>query len=76
MGKQFSCVIDVSGFGGLFTCSLPAINGLEAAKEKLKQNSEVTSLDEKKKEIAVIKIMKKACGVLILVAVGLIAKFM
>ena len=31
---------------------------------------------EKKKEIAVIKIMKKACGVLILVAVGLIAKFM
>ena len=56
--------------------SLPAINGLEAVKESKTQNSEVTSLDEKKKEIAVIKIMKKACGVLILVAVGLIAKFM
>lgn len=36
--------------------SLPAINGLEAVKERKKQNSEVTSLDEKRKKSLLSKL--------------------
>lgn len=53
--------------------SLPAVAGLEKAKE---EKSEPVSLKRKKQEMAVVKIMKKACGVLIMMAVGMITKFM
>lgn len=56
--------------------SLPAVAELETVKEQKKDNNEIASLEKKKKEMAVIKIMKRACGVLIMVAVGMIAKFM
>lgn len=56
--------------------SLPAVTELETVKEQKKDKNEVTSLQKKKKDMAVIKIMKRACGVLIMVAVGMIAKFM
>lgn len=53
--------------------SLPAVTELETVKE---QKNEVASLQKKKKDMAVIKIMKRACGFLIMVAVGMITKFM
>lgn len=53
--------------------SLPAVAGLEETKQ---EQSEPVSLKRKQQEMTVVKIMKRACGVLIMMAVGMITKFM
>ncbi len=56
--------------------SLPAVSGLDVVKSEKKENCDLSSLNTNNNSKNVLNIMKRACGAIILVIVGLIAKFM